>query len=264
MKSRRKISFIITIILVSILTSLVMLSIPKQSPLKTMVNSIRQALGEGPTITVSGVPDNTPIRTSITITITATSDRGISRLAVDGVDIEHTNGVGTYTIDENGRYVITAVDGQGLSSFYTVEITQIDKTPPEKTSPEATSTLDSITVTFKQTDSGSGISNNKNYRLTDVNGNTGTWMYSNENQYTFTGLEDGVVYYVQTKAEDAAGNLSTSDVTAISTKVPPLESLVTVTKTPETAWAKQVIINVTISDNGKYQVLTSTDGTSFT
>ena len=264
MKSRRKISFIITIILVSILTSLVMLSIPKQSPLKTMVNSIRQALGEGPTITVSGVPDNTPIRTSITITITATSDRGISRLAVDGVDIEHTNGVGTYTIDENGRYVITAVDGQGLSSFYTVEITQIDKTPPEKTAPEATSTLDSITVTFKQTDSGSGISNNKNYRLTDVNGNTGTWMYSNENQYTFTGLEDGVVYYVQTKAEDAAGNLSTSDVTAISTKVPPLESLVTVTKTPETAWAKQVIINVTISDNGKYQVLTSTDGTSFT
>ena len=264
MKTRKILERLLITALIVILAIVLVVSMPKESAIKTMINNIRLALGEGPTITITGIPDNTPIRASIPITITATSDKGIAKIAVNGVEIEHNNGVATYLIEQNGTYVVTATDGDGVMQTQTVTITQIDKTPPSKTAPEATSTLNSITVTFKQTDSGSGISNNKKYRLTNREGTTGTWIEITENQYTFTGLEDGVVYYVQTRAQDTVGNESMSEVTRISTQVPDISELITVTKTPPTAWAKQVIITITLRDSGKYSVLTSTDGTSFT
>lgn len=265
MKSKRRTIAIIIVALTIFLGILLTLASPQiLYSTKNMINDIRLALGEGPKITITGIPDDTPIRGNIPIEITATSEKGISKIEVNGVEIAHTNGVANFIIEQNGNYTISATDGSGVINTQTIQISQIDKTPPTKTAPEATSTLNSITVIFKQTDSHSGISESKRYRLTNKDGTTGTWIETNQNEYTFEGLEDGVIYYVQTSSQDKVGNASNSEVTKISTQVPPLQELVTITKNPETEWAKQVIITVTVRDSGKYKVLATTDKTSFT
>ena len=265
MKSKKRIIISAILVLTIFLEMLVIQVNPQiMQGTKTIINNIRLALGEGPQITITGIPDNTPIRGNIPIVITATSEKGISKIEVNGTEISHENGVANYIIEQNGNYAISATDGDGVINTQTIQISQIDKTPPTKNAPDATSTLNSIKVVFKQTDSHSGISESKKYRLTNAEGTTGTWVEVNSDSYTFEGLEDGVVYYVQTSAQDKVGNASNSEVTKISTQVPPLQELVSVTKSPETDWAKQVIITVTVRDSGKYKVLTTTDGTSFT
>ena len=76
-----------------------------------------------------------------------------------------------------------------------------DKTGPSTTIPTATSNVSSITITFNQTDDGSGINESTiEYGIKK----DGTWEWQKD--ATFTGLHSNTEYEIKTRASDNDGN----------------------------------------------------------
>lgn len=270
MKTNKRILAIIILALVFSLMATAIITTPKMLTGKNVISLIKQALGEGPEISISGVPDNKIVKGPITITITATSEHGVASITVNDIELETTtSGVSQYDILRNGNYVVKATDTQGVTSQVTVEITQIDDKEPSTTAPQATATQNSITVTFKQEDNqgsaNSGLTAERKYRLTNAAGNTGSWVTTEEDTHTFNNLQDGTIYYVQTMAEDNVGYASLSEVTTIMTEFPSLENIVEITRTPEDtqSWTKKVVYTINVIGGDRYKFKTSTDGTTF-
>ena len=138
----------------------------------------------------------------------------------------------------NGTGEIVTVLGAGNGA---IALQSIDNIAPTNTKPEASVTTNKITVTLKQTDSGSGINSSKTqYRLvSDANASSvvKAWQTSN----VFSGLTHNTLYYIQTQATDNAGNNTVSAVYSIATgKIP---SNIEFTLSPST-WTNQ---NVTVT-----------------
>ena len=126
-----------------------------------------------------------------------------------------TNQTADNTISTEGKYTatVTTYDNVDNSSTNSYNV-KIDKTAPTTTTPTATSTTNGITVTFKQTDSLSGINASTKQYAIYKNGAWSAWQTSNE----FTGLTYNTPYKVKTKVSDNAGNSSESTELSISTK----------------------------------------------
>ncbi len=94
-----------------------------------------------------------------------------------------------------------------------------DTTPPTKLPPQLVSNTNSITATFKQTDSLSGInSSTKQFAIKGDNDNTWSdWVTSEEDSYTFEGLIMNTSYQVKTRVSDNVGNSAESEIATIST-----------------------------------------------
>ena len=164
-----------------------------------------------------------------------------------------TNWSGTWKYD-NGQYGIT-------NNTLTLTANWQDKTAPTTTAPTATTKTNSITVTNKQTDNGSGIASIQ-YQI-KKNG-TSTWG-SLQSGATFGGLTQNTKYDVRTHAVDKAGNASDSAVTTVTTDTIPTpvrDSNLTFTPTPS-AWTNgNVSVKVATTVTG-YTLQTSTDGKSW-
>ena len=126
-----------------------------------------------------------------------------------------TNQTADNTISVEGKYTatVTTYDNVDNSSTNSYNV-KIDKTAPTTTAPTATSTTNGITVTFKQTDSLSGINASTKQYAIYKNGAWSAWQTSNE----FTGVTYNTSYKVKTKVSDNAGNSSESTELSISTK----------------------------------------------
>ena len=126
-----------------------------------------------------------------------------------------TNQTVDNTINTEGTYTVTVTtyDNVNNSSTNSYNV-KIDKTAPTTTAPTATSTTNGITVTFKQTDSLSGINASTKQYAIYKNGAWSAWQTSN----SFTGLTYNTSYKVKTKVSDNAGNSSESTELSISTK----------------------------------------------
>lgn len=106
-------------------------------------------------------------------------------------------------------YVRLAKDSESSGNHITINITNIDKLPPNDFTPTATSTTNSITLTGSTTDaektSTNGSSGIQAYYFSKDNG--ATWVGGTEStSYTFTGLSQETTYSLRMKAVDNAGN----------------------------------------------------------
>ena len=272
MKTNRKtILVLLPIVIVMIAMIAVGIVNPKMLKEAPIIKWARQALGEDIVITVTGMPDQTIIKGPIELDISVTAEQEITEVSVNEQVIELTDGSATIRISQNGSYDILVTTEDGGTKNKIITISQIDSESPLKTKPELTATTDSVTATFKQTESYesgtavSGLKEEHRFRLTNEAGNSGEWVTTTDNTYTFTGLQDGTKYYVQTYGEDNVGNASISEVAEITTEFPPLEEIVSITRTPEdkVAWTKQVTFNITVIGGDRYRIKTSLDGTTY-
>jgi uncharacterized repeat protein (TIGR02543 family) len=138
----------------------------------------------------------------------------------------------------------------------TYAVTNIDKTAPDKTAPVLKSNTNSITVTFKQQDKGSGIAK-REYSI-----NNGTTWEEGSSVYTFKGLTQGKKYTIITRATDKVNNQSISEVASITTKNIPTpikgENL-TFVATPS-GWTNNDVKLTVSTTETSYSLQTSTDG----
>ena len=107
---------------------------------------------------------------------------------------------------------IKGIDTNDFSSIVT-DNAKIDNKKPSTTKPDAVATTNSITVTFKQTDSESGIDDTKTMYAIKKNGTWSDW----QSEKTFTGLNIDTEYAIKTKTEDKVGNSSESEELTIKT-----------------------------------------------
>ena len=138
----------------------------------------------------------------------------------------------------------------------TYAVTNIDKTAPDKTAPVLKSNTNSITVTFKQQDDGSGIAK-REYSI-----NNGSTWEEGSSVYTFKGLTQGKKYTIITRATDKVNNQSISEVASITTKNIPTpikgENL-TFVATPS-GWTNNDVKLTVSTTETSYSLQTSTDG----
>ena len=123
----------------------------------------------------------------------------------------------TFTATESGTdYSVNTIDKAGnISDICTTMTVKLDVTPPTTTAPTVTATTNSITVTNKQADSGSGI---KTVQYAIKKGDTWSeWQSSNIFDKLDGGIFCGITYIVKTKTTDNVGNSSESDETTIKT-----------------------------------------------
>jgi len=127
-------------------------------------------------------------------------------------------------VEENGEVDIRLTDGETHGEGVTVEITNIDKKPPEMKL-EVTSNTNSITVTVDAKDDGSGIQEYI-YQIgkKDENGEI-IWsepIKTNEPTHKFENLEADQEYEIRVQVKDKAGNVTTKQVTEKVENIPTL------------------------------------------
>ena len=147
------------------------------------------------------------------ITVTIITDKPCDT-PVGWVKLDDTTFTKIY--DNNISEVVTITAINGLSSTVNINITNIDKIPPDSFTPGVvTTTLDSITINGETEDKGgSGIAY---YYFSNDDG--ATWIGPQTfGTYTFTGLAQGTIYNIRQKAVDHAGNETISELLTIRTK----------------------------------------------
>ena len=185
-----------------------------------------------PMVSITSPTDNTEVKSSVSITVTATDNVGISKVEYQ-IDsgtfhtMAHTYGdiyTGTWdtTQNSNGDYTITVraadTSGNKKADSVKVKVVNIETTDSVKpivkiTSPDPSSEVeDTIEIAAVVTDN-VGISEVE-YRI-----DTGRWraMWHStgdtyEATWDTTGGEDGI-YTISVKAEDTSGNIETDEVT---------------------------------------------------
>lgn len=171
-------------------------------------------------------------------------------------------------MQKNGPIYVRLAKGTLTSPNYiTINITNIDKLPPQNFTPTATTTTNSITLsgstkdaTATTTDASSGI---KAYYFSKDNG--ASWVGGSlSTSYTFTGLTQGKEYNLKMKATDNAGNEKTTDsVSATTNKVTePTPSNTTFSYEPST-WTKGNVTVKIITTVEGYTLQYSTNGTNW-
>lgn len=160
------------------------------------------------------------------------------------------------TIQTEGTYTLTVKTLDKVSNSSTRGYTvKIDKTAPTDVAPIATATTNSITATFKQTDSLSGINNSSiQYAIKDGN-SWSSWQTSK----TFTGLKTNQTYIIKTKATDNAGNTRESKELSITTTELKAGTL---TLTKETATGSAYTSGQWSNKNVYVKLVQSSTGTS--
>ena len=121
-----------------------------------------------------------------------------------------TSGLLTTTTD---TYTVVVTTTDGTNSVTKTYYLDVDKTNPVNTAPTATSTTNSITVTFKQTDAHSGLNNGTVQYSLKTGSTWGAWQTSN----VFSNLTHKTTYAVKTRVTDNAGNTGESLETSIIT-----------------------------------------------
>ena len=134
----------------------------------------------------------------------------------------------------------------------TYNVTNIDRLAPTNTAPTATATTNCITVTNKQTDSGSGIVSIQ-YQIKKKGNSTWEPLQSSA---IFSGLIQNTEYDVRTHAIDKVGNSSDSVVTTIRTKS--LAEVGVATASPTSLTSGDVIVTLPTEKN--LTTLYTTDG----
>ena len=160
------------------------------------------------------------------------------------------------TLQTEGTYTLTVKTLDKVSNSSTRGYTvKIDKTAPTDVAPIATATTNSITATFKQTDSLSGINNSSiQYAIKDGN-SWSAWQTSK----TFTGLKINQTYTIKTKATDNAGNTQESKELSITTTELKAGTL---TLTKETATGSAYTSGQWSNKNVYVKLVQSSTGTS--
>ena len=160
------------------------------------------------------------------------------------------------TLQTEGTYTLTVKTLDKVSNSSTRGYTvKIDKTAPTDAAPTATATTNRITVTFKQTDSLSGINNSSiQYAIKDGN-SWSSWQTSK----TFTGLKTNQTYIIKTKATDNAGNTQESKELSITTTELKAGTL---TLTKETATGSAYTSGQWSNKNVYVKLVQSSTGTS--
>ena len=160
------------------------------------------------------------------------------------------------TLQTEGTYTLTVKTLDKVSNSSTRGYTvKIDKTAPTDAAPTATATTNRITVTFKQTDSLSGINNSSiQYAIKDGN-SWSSWQTSK----TFTGLKTNQTYIIKTKATDNAGNTRESKELSITTTELKAGTL---TLTKETATGSAYTSGQWSNKNVYVKLVQSSTGTS--
>ena len=134
----------------------------------------------------------------------------------------------------------------------TYNVTNIDRLAPTNTAPTATATTNCITVTNKQTDSGSGIVSIQ-YQIKKKGNSTWEPLQSSA---IFSGLIQNTEYNVRTHAVDKVGNASDSLETTIKTKS--LAEVGVATASPTSLTSGDV--TVTLPTEKNLTTLYTTDG----
>ena len=134
----------------------------------------------------------------------------------------------------------------------TYNVTNIDRLAPTNTAPTATATTNSITVTNKQTDSGSGIVSIQ-YQIKKKGNSTWEPLQSSA---IFSGLIQNTEYNIRTHAVDKVGNSSDSLETTIKTKS--LAEVGVATASPTSLTSGDV--TVTLPTEKNLTTLYTTDG----
>ena len=249
-------------------------NIDKTAPTKPTYKAF---FDDGKTTYTSGTWTNKHVKTDISST---DANSGINRIEYsfdknswNKFQFELSNGLHqngtTYTGTEswglnnrNDTVYFRAIDNAGnISEVFDSFNIRYDVTAPTTTAPTATTKTNSITVTNKQTDNGSGIASIQ-YQI-KKNG-TSTWG-ALQSGATFGGLTQNTKYDVRTHAVDKAGNASDSAVTTVTTDTIPTPvrgSNVTFTATPTTKTSGNVTVKVSTTVTG-YTLQTSTNGSTW-
>lgn len=163
----------------------------------------------------SGVNAST-LKYQWTQSTTAPAESSFNTIFTNGGIITKSDGTG------NNWYLwILAKDNLGNTVITKSNVFYIDNTPPTVTAPKATTTSRTLTATFVQSDSNSGINaSTKQYSIKKTADTTwGAWVADAAATHQFTGLEKDTSYDVRTQAADNAGNGPTvSSVLTTSTK----------------------------------------------
>ena len=164
-------------------------------------------------------------------------------------------------------YVRLAKDSESSGNHITINITNIDKLPPNDFTPTATSTTNSITLTGSTTDaektSTNGSSGIQAYYFSKDNG--ATWVGgTTATSFKFTGLSQGRNYSLKMKAVDNVGNERiTSTVSKKTESVAGLTSSNTTFEYSPTTWTRgSVYVTITTTVTG-YTLQYSLDATSW-
>ena len=190
-----------------------------------------------PTISLSGTPgNNNYYRSNVTVTIAAGSDgqSGANqvRYSVSGAQTvsQTTTAAGTttasITITAEGTSTITAytIDKAGNISTAKTQVVCKDSTAPSTASlTVGTVGETSIAVTASGADATSGVYSYQFQRSTTSSTSGFTTIASQTStatsySYTYTGLTDGITYYLRVIVTDRAGNATTSIAVVQKTK----------------------------------------------
>ena len=128
------------------------------------------------------------------------NESGISRVTVNGEEVELTNGIVTYTVTGNNTYVVIATDNADNTTTETIVVDKIDKVSPviSDISTNTEEETEQLILTVNATDEGSGIE--------EYSWDNGlTWKQTN----TYTVDKNGT-YKVFVK--DKAGNISEKEI----------------------------------------------------
>ena len=163
---------------------------------------------------------------------------------------------GETIVSKSGVTTIRVITTDGTNTVNGKDyVIKIDKTAPTDVAPIATATTNSITATFKQTDSLSGINNSSiQYAIKDGN-SWSAWQTSK----TFTGLKINQTYTIKTKATDNAGNTQESKELSITTTELKAGTL---TLTKETATGSAYTSGQWSNKNVYVKLVQSSTGTS--
>ena len=201
--------------------------------------------------------------------------------------IKWENGTATVTVTTTSKYTIqTSTDNKTYKSVSTVtglnsgdivyarltngeyygkeiEIPVIDKTKPELTITKGKVTTKSIEITAKATDTESGITSSKPYKIyisKTVDEYTGTPVTTETGNYTFENLDQNTTYYIKVEIEDRAGNVQTKTTTIKTELIPRAEEAIA----RDVKWNSNGTAQITLSTQTEFSILYSNDRNNWT
>ena len=209
-----------------------------------------------------------PTNQDVVISVSAVDEpSGVKGVRISDGNWIHSSQM-TYTASENGTYTFFAEDNAGHTTSQSIEINNIDKTPPDGiiTSSTTAWTNQNVVLTLKATDTGgSGVRRVRQVGGSWVNGSTTTRTVSTNGTYKFE-IEDNAgnikdVSYNVTNIDKTIPNGSisgnpttwTRDNTTLNfTGTDAGGSGVRRVKGPNGVWVNGATISQSVSSNGTY------------
>ena len=190
-----------------------------------------------PEVTLSYAP-SAPTNAGTTIHIDATDNIGVTGYSFDGVTFSQERDV---YVTENGSYTASATDAAGKIGSSVITVNNIDHEAPKIVSVKKSTESQYINGAIQVQVSAQDVVSEGYTREISVQYSTdgNNWSDSGEFSLTLDGTKEILV-------RDAAGNISTTSVTAHQDTTPPS---ISGTQTPQ-GWTKDVVrLTVTASDD---------------